>query len=224
LDGGVIRISASSDAVVAGQLKALGVAATGSGTAASGTTAASGSAASDQSGKGGRIEVTGQRVALTGAALDASGPAGGGTVLLGGDVRGANPAVPNASTTTVDGASTVRADALAKGDGGTVVAYASQRTEVAGLLSVRGGPEGGNGGFVETSGATVALSRGPDLAAPLGKGGTWLIDPVDITITSTIPDAITLKVRFDVQPEKYGARPYAALTPAGNGRYYGTTK
>jgi hypothetical protein len=177
LDGGVIRISASSDAVVAGQLKALGIAAT-----ASGTTAASGSAASDQAGKGGRIEITGQRVALTGAALDASGPAGGGTVLLGGDVRGANPAVPNANTTTVDAASTVRADALAKGDGGTVVAYASQRTEVAGLLSVRGGPDGGNGGFVETSGGSVGLSRAPELAAPLGKSGTWLIDPYDIEI------------------------------------------
>jgi uncharacterized repeat protein (TIGR03803 family) len=214
LDGGVIRISASSDAVVAGQLKALGVAATGSGTAASGTEASGGS------GKGGRIEVTGQRVALTGAALDASGPAGGGTVLLGGDVRGANPAVPNASSTNVDAASTVRADALAKGDGGTVVAYASQRTEVAGLLSVRGGPDGGNGGFVETSGATVALSRGPDLAAPLGKGGTWLIDPVDITITSTIPDAITLKGSIEK-----GSNPYAELIPAGNNTslYYGTT-
>jgi hypothetical protein len=175
LDGGVIRISASKDALVAGQLKALGVVATASGTAASG-----------QAGKGGRIEITGQRVALTGAVLDASGPAGGGTVLLGGDVRGANPAVANASSTTVDGASTVRADALVQGDGGTVVAYANQRTEVAGLLSVRGGPEGGNGGFVETSGATVALSRAPDLAAPLGKGGTWLIDPYDIEISNDV--------------------------------------
>ena len=180
VDGGVIRISATSDAVVAGQVKAIGAGAT----------------ASDQAGKGGRIEVTGQRVVLKGAALDASGPAGGGTVLLGGDIQGANPAVANASTTTVDGASTVRADALAKGDGGRVVAYANQRTEVAGLLSVRGGPDGGNGGFVETSGDTVALSRGPDLAAPLGKGGTWLIDPVDITITSTIPDAISLQAFF----------------------------
>jgi uncharacterized repeat protein (TIGR03803 family) len=210
LDGGVIRISASKDALVAGQLKALGVVATASGTAASG-----------QAGKGGRIEITGQRVALTGAALDASGPAGGGTVLLGGDVRGANPAVPNASSTTVDATSTVRADALAKGDGGTVVAYASQRTEVAGLLSVRGGPDGGNGGFVETSGATVALSRGPDLAAPLGKGGTWLIDPVDITITSTIPDAITFKGSI----ADSGSNPYAELIRAGinSSLYYGTT-
>jgi uncharacterized repeat protein (TIGR03803 family) len=210
LDGGVIRISAVSEALVSGQLKAQGVAATARGTVAS-----------VQAGKGGRIEVTGQRVALTGAALDASGPAGGGTVLLGGDAHGANPAMPNTSTTTVDGASTVRADALAKGDGGTVVAYANQRTEVAGLLSVRGGPAGGNGGFVETSGASVALSRGPDLAAPLGKGGTWLIDPVDITITSTIPDATTHQAFFT---GANGAYPAAALTAADRiGLYYGTT-
>ena len=210
LDGGVIRISAVSEALVSGQLKAQGVAATARGTVAS-----------VQAGKGGRIEVTGQRVALTGAALDASGPAGGGTVLLGGDAHGANPAMPNTSTTTVDGASTVRADALAKGDGGTVVAYANQRTEVAGLLSVRGGPAGGNGGFVETSGASVALSRGPDLAAPLGKGGTWLIDPVDITITSTIPDATTCQAFFT---GANGAYPAAALTAADRiGLYYGTT-
>jgi hypothetical protein len=210
LDGGVIRISAVSEALVSGQLKAQGVAATARGTVAS-----------VQAGKGGRIEVTGQRVALTGAALDASGPAGGGTVLLGGDAHGANPAMPNTSTTTVDGASTVRADALAKGDGGTVVAYANQRTEVAGLLSVRGGPAGGNGGFVETSGASVALSRGPDLAAPLGKGGTWLIDPVDITITSTIPDATTRQAFFT---GANGAYPAAALTAADRiGLYYGTT-
>jgi uncharacterized repeat protein (TIGR03803 family) len=221
LDGGVIRISASSDAVVAGQLKALGIAATVSGTTAASGSAASGTVASGGSGKGGRIEVTGQRVTLTAAALDASGPAGGGTVLLGGDVRGANPAVPNANSTTVDAASTVRADALAKGDGGTVVAYANQRTAVDGLLSVRGGPDGGNGGFVETSGASVALSRGPDLAAPLGKGGTWLIDPVDITITSTIPDAITFKGSI----ADSGSNPYAELIPAGNNPslYYGTT-
>ena len=210
LDGGVIRISAVSEALVSGQLKAQGVAATARGTVAS-----------VQAGKGGRIEVTAQRVALMGAALDASGPAGGGTVLLGGDAHGANPAMPNTSTTTVDGASTVRADALAKGDGGTVVAYANQRTEVAGLLSVRGGPAGGNGGFVETSGASVALSRGPDLAAPLGKGGTWLIDPVDITITSTIPDATTRQAFFT---GANGAYPAAALTAADRiGLYYGTT-
>ena len=171
LDGGVIRISAITDAAVAGQLSALGGVATASGAA----------------GKGGRIEVTGERVALKGAALDASGPAGGGTVLVGGGLHGANPAVPNATATTVDRASTVRADALAAGDGGTVVAYGSQGVAVAGLLSARGGPAGGNGGFVETSGATLALTQTPDASAPKGKGGTWLIDPNNLTVISCNP-------------------------------------
>ena len=44
--------------------------------------------------KGGSIEVLGNRVAVMGQAqLDASGDAGGGTVLVGGDTHGANPDV-----------------------------------------------------------------------------------------------------------------------------------
>jgi hypothetical protein len=208
LDGGVIRISASSDAVVAGQLKALGVAAT-----ASGTTAASGSAASDQAGKGGRIEVTGQRVALTGAALDASGPAGGGTVLLGGDVRGANPAVPNSSTTTVDGASTVRADALAKGDGGRVVLWSEQQTTFAGTTSARGGPSGGDGGFLEVSSkGGVGYSGAVDAAAPAGKAGSVLFDPKNIIIDSTTNLLVGNKLQFGGEAFWDGNR--AVLTPS----------
>ncbi|MCX5952201.1 MAG: YDG domain-containing protein [Cyanobacteria bacterium] len=172
----MIRISASNDALVAGQLKALGVAATASGTAASG-----------QAGRGGRIEITGQRVALTGAVLDASGPAGGGTVLLGGDVRGANPALPNASSTTVDGASTVRADALAQGDGGTVVLWSEQQTSFAGTTSARGGPSGGDGGFLEVSSkGGVGFSGAVDAAAPAGKAGSVLFDPNNIIIDSSL--------------------------------------
>jgi len=208
LDGGVIRISASSDAVVAGQLKALGIAAT-----ASGTTAASGSAASDQAGKGGRIEVTGQRVALTGAALDASGPAGGGTVLLGGDVRGANPAVPNANTTTVDAASTVRADALAKGDGGTVVLWSEQQTSFAGTTSARGGPSGGDGGFLEVSSkGGVGYSGAVDAAAPAGKAGSVLFDPKNIIIDSTTNLLVGNKLQFGGEAFWDGNR--AVLTPS----------
>ena len=48
--------------------------------------------------KGGNIEVLGNRVAVTdNASLDASGQNGGGTVLVGGDEHGANPAVQNAT-------------------------------------------------------------------------------------------------------------------------------
>ena len=135
---------------------------------------------------GGRIELSGSTVALRGARLEASGPVGGGTVLVGGGVQGRDAAVHNAQTTLVDGASTIRADATDKGKGGTVVVWADRATQVDGAISARGGSQGGDGGFVETSGKQqLAVSRAPDASAPQGKGGTWLLDPTDVTINAT---------------------------------------
>src|SRR5262249_5675987 len=69
---------------------------------------------------GGDIAVTGERVALFGAQLDASGDAGGGSIRVGGDEHGAG-ALPNARRTYVDGASALRADAISSGDGGRAI-------------------------------------------------------------------------------------------------------
>jgi hypothetical protein len=82
--------------------------------AASGTVQVAGALdASDRSagGTGGAISVTGERVALLGAQLDASGDAGGGSIRVGGDLRGAG-ALPNARRTFVDEGTTLRADAI----------------------------------------------------------------------------------------------------------------
>ena len=45
-------------------------------------------------------------------------------------------------------------------------------------------PHGGNGGFIETSGANVNMAQGLRVTtlAPQGKTGTWLVDPEDYTI------------------------------------------
>src|SRR5450759_3809060 len=45
-------------------------------------------------------------------------------------------------------------------------------------------PNGGNGGFLETSAATVNIANDAKIttAAPMGLTGTWLIDPQDFTI------------------------------------------
>ena len=135
-------------------------------------------------GRGGRIRLLGSRVGLAGARVDASGPTGGGEVLAGGDVKGQGPA-PTAEATYVSADSTVSADALAAGDGGKVVVFARGFANVQGRLSARGGPTGGDGGFVETSGLeSFAIRRTPDTAAPTGKGGHWLIDPHDIEIVA----------------------------------------
>ncbi|MDO9535548.1 MAG: filamentous hemagglutinin N-terminal domain-containing protein, partial [Bacillota bacterium] len=56
--------------------------------------------ATHANGQGGRIEVLGNSVAVTGEALiDASGTTGGGTILVGGDFQGKNPDIPNSTIT-----------------------------------------------------------------------------------------------------------------------------
>ncbi len=135
-------------------------------------------------GSGGVIEATGTRVGLMGDALvDASGQSGGGTVLIGGDERGGNPSIQNASSTYVGAATRVKADALESGDGGKVIVWSDRQTRLYGNLSARGGRWGGNGGFVETSSKGYLDFQGiVDLRAPSGLAGMLLLDPSDITI------------------------------------------
>ena len=149
----------------------------------SGTTWVSGEVSVRASeGRGGTIRLLGRRVGLAGARVDASGPGGGGEVLVGGDVSGEGP-VPTAESTYVSSDSAVSADALDDGDGGKVVVFASGFANVQGRLSARGGAQGGDGGFVETSGLeSFVITRTPDTTAPNGDGGHWLIDPNDIEI------------------------------------------
>lgn len=51
-------------------------------------------------------------------------------------------------------------------------------------------PNGGNGGFIETSAAHVKVANDAKVttAAPNGNSGTWLIDPVDFTIAASSGD------------------------------------
>lgn len=68
-------------------------------------------------------------------------------------------------------------------DGGTV--------EAGGTLDVSA-PQGGDAGFVDTSGARVRILPGARvaLAAAAGRAGRWLIDPTDITIDAGAAGAI----------------------------------
>ena len=139
-------------------------------------------------GVGGRIEVTGARIALRGADLDASGDAGGGVVLVGGDFQG-HGALPTADITYVDADSRIHADALGSGDGGRVVVWADGVAGFYGEIGARGGALGGDGGLVEVSGKQHLLFRGDvDTQAPFGETGSLLLDPVDLTIASGTGD------------------------------------
>jgi hypothetical protein len=73
-----------------------------------------------------------------------------------------------------------------------VVAWANDSLTVAGLIKAAGGAQGGDGGFVETSGGSVNFSSiRVDTSAPAGKTGTWLVDPTNLTVDSTAAATIS---------------------------------
>jgi len=166
-DGGRIFLKASGDALVeGGQIRA-----------------------TSAGGKGGRVEVLGDRVAVQGdAEIDVSGGTGGGSILVGGDYQGANPDIRNASFAYIGADAVLKADATDQGNGGKVVVWADDTTRAHGRIYVRGGANGGNGGLVETSGhdfLDIAGARVKTMA-PKGATGNWLLDPGDVTIIHSV--------------------------------------
>ena len=137
---------------------------------------------------GGNVNLLGDRVALLGT-IDAFGTYGGGNVLVGGDIRGEGT-IPTADFTFVGSDGSIDVSALQSGDGGTAIAWADDTTRFFGQISARGGALGGDGGFVETSGANLLDSSGTvDASAQNGLAGTWLLDPNNITIQDAGPNA-----------------------------------
>ena len=135
---------------------------------------------------GGTVELLGDRVGVTDkGVVDVSGDNGGGTALIGGDLPGVDSGVPDASQSYVGPDATIKADALTLGGGGTVVVWGDESAQVYGNVSAKGGANGGNGGLVETSAPDLDVQTTPDVSAPKGKGGTWLMDPTDIDIVDT---------------------------------------
>jgi filamentous hemagglutinin family protein len=149
----------------------------------SGTLDASGKAAGQT---GGTVKVVGANVGLFDATVDASGDTGGGVVRVGGDWHGAGAdGDANASQTIVAGTSLINANAITSGNGGNVVVWSQDRTQFTGAISATGGRTGGDGGAVETSAHDVLQVNGVvDLSAAAGNGGTWLLDPNNIAITT----------------------------------------
>lgn len=143
----------------------------------------------DKGESGGQIVILGEKVGLFAynaeetAHIDASGDAGGGTILIGGNYQGQGPE-PNAKATYVATEATIQADAVTEGDGGTVVVWADEVTKFYGSISAKGGSQSGNGGLVETSGKEhlEVIGASVDASAPNGVAGEWLLDPRNVTI------------------------------------------
>jgi filamentous hemagglutinin family protein len=178
------RVSADAAAGRAGQVA---LRAEGGGVRVEGQVTARGGAAS----QGGRVEMRGSTATTVAgtARIDASGGAGGGTVLVGTSGVGRNQAM--SARTTVEAGARLRADARRQGQGGTIAVNSTTATVARGSFSARGGTEGGDGGLVELSGqGALQLQAQVDLAAPRGRSGTLLLDPDSISVVTALPGTL----------------------------------
>jgi fibronectin-binding autotransporter adhesin len=143
--------------------------------------------------KGGTIQVLGDNVILTSSAnLNASGTLGGGNINIGGNEHGIG-SLQNATTTTVEKGAVLNASAIESGNGGNVIVWSNGTTNYSGSILAMGGATSGDGGFSEVSGKSLLNFVGTaDLTAVKGAIGNLLLDPGDITIQTTGPDAITV--------------------------------
>lgn len=186
-----------------------------------------------QSETGGEIEIVGEGISVASALVDASGDAGGGKVLIGGDTGGGTPtraaaanpiagleitAIPTASSVSIDAGTTIDASALNQGNGGKAVVWSDGTTNFDGLILARGGAVSGNGGFIETSGHDgLQFSGRVDTTAVNGLTGTLLLDPKDVTIRSTGTWIVTVSaLQAALGSNNVVVNTSAAGTDAGN--------
>jgi len=169
---------------------------------------------------GGAIEVvtTGNVTVASTARIDASGKAGGGVVAIGTTLaraRGGSSvqAARTAKTVTVRQGATIAADAIGNGDGGRVTLLSTDATSMAGVITAKGGTQGGNGGLVEVSGGAVSLTGAADESAPAGHVGTLLLDPTNLNIVFASREGTNIDGEF-VGSTLASSAPDAETTPS----------
>ena len=184
----VLEAGSGGSAQVSGQIDV-------SGQAGAGRVAISGNAvtidgeaaridARSAAGRGGAVSATAHDALTLGrVVVDASGVSGGGSVLLGGDLRGGGT-LAHARTTDVQTGASIRADALVQGTGGSIVLWSDERTEFRGLLSARGAGSGAGGSAEVSSHGVLGFEGNVDLRAVSGRSGELLLDPFNVTIST----------------------------------------
>lgn len=130
--------------------------------------------------EGGTVHLHADQVVFSeNSMIDVNGEHQGGSVFAGKDPAfDANPKAiftdPNAS---------IAASAMENGDGGSVILWAEELNSFNGTILVRGGPLGGNGGFVDISSPKGLFPSGKvDTLSPKGRTGRLVLDPCDVII------------------------------------------
>lgn len=122
-------------------------------------------------------------------ALDALVQNGGAIQADGGLVYLTAQAVDTLTAATINNSGVIRAQTLATGEKGEIRLMGDMKTgavNVGGTLDASA-PNRGDGGFIETSAATVNVQQGVlvNASSVNGRGGEWLVDPTNIVIDST---------------------------------------
>ena len=118
--------------------------------------------------------------------------AGGGTINIGGDLHGAGE-LALAKTATITDTAELYADAGDTSNGGEIVVWSEETTLSSGKYYARGGKLVGDGGIIETSAKEILDVTGTSantMALGEGETGTWLLDPVNITVDATLATTI----------------------------------
>lgn len=112
---------------------------------------------------------------------------GGAIKADGGVVWLTSQAARNLASSAINNTGLIEAQTLAAGKKGEIILFAHDGTANAGGRLDASAPQGGDGGFIETSGSKVVTS--PDLQvttrAASGRTGTWLIDPTTYTVAAS---------------------------------------
>jgi filamentous hemagglutinin family protein len=135
---------------------------------------------------GGVIEILADNVQNSGAIMaNAKGSTGNGGQI---NIKG--------NTIALADSSKIKANAKEQGNGGQIIVLSEKKTQVSGVLEAKGGKTSGNGGFIDTSSKEVleiSSKTKVDTSArnTLGKAGTWLLDPMDLLITTGFAQVIS---------------------------------
>lgn len=105
----------------------------------------------------------------------------GGEIIIGGDLKGANPDIKNAKRTYVQNGAFISANAIDDGAGGKIVVWSDEHTVFEGHVEATGSQQGG---FVEISGGRLKFNGTSDLRSTKGPIGTLLLDPQNIVINA----------------------------------------
>ncbi|MBU3586204.1 glycine-rich domain-containing protein, partial [Polynucleobacter sp. AM-26B4] len=135
---------------------------------------------------GGVIEILADNVQNSGAIMaNAKSSTGNGGQI---NIKG--------NTIALADSSKIKANAKEQGNGGQIIVLSEKKTQVSGVLEAKGGKTSGNGGFIDTSSKEVleiSSKTKVDTSArnTLGKAGTWLLDPMDLLITTGFAQVIS---------------------------------